>query len=295
MRIADFRDLRFEKDPVPLWGAGQPSFCISPRVHDFGGRVGRRLLYSSKEPSGRLAFCVRQARPSGDGWEALPGIVLASGLPGGKNGVTAPDVVRLADGRWRMYVEARDSDAASAVIASATSVDGETWTADAGVRLQASVGVGLGTPACVADPDGGWRLYCHEYASSYYHIVSAHSADGLTWHREPGVRITQSLPGDDFGVYGPHVVRCSDGWVMVFAAWTAQPAISGAIWAAWSADGLTWQRASSPWLTPGPSYDGRVCSEPFLDLHSSHIDLHYEGCDPQRNYRLCRARATLRR
>lgn len=300
MRVEDFRGARFVKDPAPLWGAGQPSLCISPRVHDFGGATGRRLFYSSKDPRGRVQWCVRQARPLGGDWEPLPGVLLAGGFPGGANGVTAPDVVRLPDGRWRVFVEARDGDGKSAVIASAISEDGRAWLPEAGIRLSPQLceggrrpPVGFGTPACVADPGGGWRLYFHELAEDHYYIVSAHSMDGLQWIREPGVRISQDRDGDDYGVYGPHVLKCVDGWVMAFSAWTARPGISGAIWGAWSEDGLTWHRADSPWLTPGPDYDGRVCSEPFLEPSGDGADLYYEGCDPQKNYRICRAHAAF--
>jgi hypothetical protein len=187
MRVADFRSLRFVKDATPLWGTGEASFCISPRAYDFGGVAGRRLLFSARDPAGELDLCIRQARLAQDGWEVVPGSVLAGGCPGGRRGVTAPDVVRLADGRWRMFCEARDDDAASAVIASAVSSDGSAWSPEAGVRVSAGPypasshrdPIGYGTPSCVADPAGGWRLYFHELASSHYHIVSAHSTDGL--------------------------------------------------------------------------------------------------------------------
>ena len=58
----------------------------------------------------------------------------------------APSIVRLADGRWRMYVEARGTSDRPTVITSAVSGDLLGWQHEPGVRLAIPDGLG-GSPA----------------------------------------------------------------------------------------------------------------------------------------------------
>jgi hypothetical protein len=71
----------------------------------------------------------------------------------------------------------------------------------------------------VALPDGGFRTYYHPFASG---IVSAHSADGLTFEPDQGLRIPgDPLPGSRWvGSSAPAVIRLDDGsyWMTLNAA-----------------------------------------------------------------------------
>ncbi|MCI0341053.1 MAG: alpha/beta hydrolase fold domain-containing protein [Planctomycetales bacterium] len=96
-----------------------------------------------------------------------------------REGLTDPDVVRLPDGRFRMYFPVHAGRAAGSVL-SATSPDGLAFTEDPGVRHPAPA-----IPGAIVLPDGRVRLYVNGPGG----IVSRTSDDGLAFREEPGVRI----------------------------------------------------------------------------------------------------------
>ncbi len=108
-----------------------------------------------------------------------------------------PNVIRLKDGRYRMYLN-RDSD-----ITSATSADGLTFTDDGGVRLS-----GLGVPGAIVLPDGTIRLYhCGNG------ITVSKSSDGLAFGLEKE-GVIRAAPGSL--VCSPSVTAIPTGYLMVY-------------------------------------------------------------------------------
>lgn len=123
------------------------------------------------------------------------------------------------------------------VLASAVSEDGLRFRPE-----RALAGLeGLSSARVVRLDDGRWRLFSGVADGT---IVSALSADGLAWAREPGVRISNA--GFAARCCGPlAVVRMGDGYKGYFSATTVLPigpADPGAwsIFSATSRDMLTW-------------------------------------------------------
>lgn len=87
-----------------------------------------------------------------------------------------PDVIRLADGRYRMYLNSEGR------IISATSADGLSFTLDPGVRVERG-----GVPGSIVLSDGSVRLYgCG--------IVAYRSTDGLRFSFEARTNIRSAPP-----------------------------------------------------------------------------------------------------
>ena len=111
-----------------------------------------------------------------------------------------PNVVEMDDG-FRLYYHGfgpqRPKVDSKGYILSAFSTDAEKWTKEPGVRMDAG-GEGaehyIWSPDVIPLPDGGYRMYYEgktERAGGQVKsaVVSALSADGLVWEREPGLRL----------------------------------------------------------------------------------------------------------
>lgn len=150
----------------------------------------------------------------------------------------APSIVQLADGRWRMYVEARGTSQQPPVITSAISDDLLQWRHEPGVRLRTSGG--LGGPRLTQLPDGRCRLLAcaDDYGPagrsggqrSGKHIISGLSEDGLEFVAEPGQRIRSGqAPWDAMGITAGQLLGPTEGsstdtdWTMIFSAWQDAP------------------------------------------------------------------------
>ncbi len=96
-----------------------------------------------------------------------------------REGLTDPDVIRLPDGRFRMFFPVHAGRDAGSVL-SATSADGLAFAEDPGVRHPSPA-----IPGALALPDGRVRLYVNGRGG----IVSRISDDGLAFRDEPGVRV----------------------------------------------------------------------------------------------------------
>ena len=135
--------------------------------------------------------------------DAVPAIDVNPAAPSG--GALTPNVIRLPDGGYRLYYlgfapgVTRDDHAGH--IVSASSSDGEVWTADPGVRVEVHPPHATQRTLCpdvVPMPEGGYRMYFearvpaarigeHDFRTA---ILSATSADGLEWTPEEGVRLS---------------------------------------------------------------------------------------------------------
>ncbi len=135
----------------------------------------------------------------------------------------APAITRLADGRWRMYFEARGPATRPTVIASAVSRDLLAWDLEDGIRLERPADVGA--PRYVPTPDGRGRIYCTSRADRA--VVSAVTTDGLTFEWEPGLRIAAGLSElETAGITAADVIPPAtpgDPWTMLYSAWQDVP------------------------------------------------------------------------
>ena len=149
--------------------------------------------------------------------------------------LVVPSIVRLADGRWRMYVEARGTSDRPTVITSAVSDDLLDWQHEPGVRL--ATPDGLGGPRLFALPDGRCRLLAcgDDFGDAGRvsgkrigkHIISAISDDGLDFTFEPGERIRSGQGNwDALGITAGQLLLPTDPagtWTMIYSAWQDAP------------------------------------------------------------------------
>lgn len=109
-----------------------------------------------------------------------------------------------------------------------------------GVRLDLNASdppgtVGLNYPHVIRLQDGSWRMY---YTTSDTAIASAHSSDGLSWTKDPGVRFSAASLGVT-SVVSPQVFRTDgSGLRMYFRTWS--PGVTFHMRSATSTDGLNW-------------------------------------------------------
>ena len=201
---------------------------------------GFRLFYTAVGPAKPFPECqgyiLSAVSEDGLRFRPEPGIRVAPrpGISHLSLRVLAPSVTRVADGRWRMYFEARGPAHEPTVICSSVSRDQLDWEYE-GVRLRSEGG--LGAPRYVPLPQGGARLYCcdSEYGPEgpgrserlAHNVVSAVTSDGLDFEWESGVRL-RDLRGetDECGITAADVIppeRAGEDWVMFFSAWQDLP------------------------------------------------------------------------
>ena len=215
--------------------------------------------------------------------------------------VLCPDVIPLADGRWRMYFQAAAPDRPDVVL-SAVSDDGLAWQREPGVRVQGS-DCSVGSPRCLYMPSPVdenklcYRLYFHRYSYPFRsgldvgnHIISAISEDGLEFAIEAGVRVGQEdADRESYCVYGAEVVRLGEGtYRMYYSGWSEE--IHGGIFAATSLDGLEWRKDPGPLLDLDRPLDCRMVSEPcVIELSDGRCRLYYEAKDAEGRCRILSA------
>jgi hypothetical protein len=145
---------------------------------------------------------------------------------------TDPFVLKLPDGRYRMYLQSQSPDA----ILSATSENGFVFTQDAGERTRAG-----GLPGAIVLSDGRIRLY----VSTSEGTLSLISDDGYSFAPEPGIRV----PGGG----APSPIRCADGVYRM--SYSVRPAGQGEnpeldeVHLAESTDGFTWTSETASLVT----------------------------------------------
>lgn len=148
----------------------------------------------------------------------------------GASAVSGCVVVRLSNGRWRMYFSDLPVPGAGVVplkIYSASSSDMLTWTADAGARIgPGAVLSGSGEhPAAWVNRDGSVTLFY--FRNSTLGFYSATAADGLSFTTEAPVGLSQAND--------PDIVGLSDGSFRMYYNWGDN--VGGAIYSARHAAG----------------------------------------------------------
>lgn len=159
--------------------------------------------------------------------------------------VQAPGVVRLVDGRWRLFYTAvgpaRPYPRCQGYILSAVSADGLDFTPEEGIRVAPDPSVPwmsrrVLAPTVTRLPDGRWRMYLEARGTADRPtvIASAVSEDLLAWTMEPGRRLERA---SDVG--GPRYVSLPDGRGRIYCFSRADRAVVSAI----TEDGLrfTWE------------------------------------------------------
>ena len=128
----------------------------------------------------------------------------------------------------------------------------KSWIKQDGPRLQGSRDLDsskLQSPCIVRIPSGGFRLFhtavgpAKPYPECQGYILSAVSEDGLTFEKEPGIRLAPQpgIPHMSLRVISPSVTQCVDGrWRMYFES-RGPASIPTVICSAISSDMLDWE------------------------------------------------------
>ncbi len=176
-------------------------------------------------------------------------------LMGNESGnVLMADIVRLPDGRYRMYY-GWASDPSHTGIKSAVSQDGISWRVEQGFRLQGASDNNdreaiISGPSVLPLPDGRWRMYYQATQKvepnypPYFHIRSAVSTDGLTWTRE-GIRIDiapyNSKTGLGLAGHGTFFAAADGTYIGIFSGNMGTNQGPSDLIVATSKDGLSWK------------------------------------------------------
>jgi hypothetical protein len=242
---------------------------------------------------------------SSDGvrWRKERGVRIECQRERGEHRVLSPTVIESPDGSgYRVYFESSVEGMTS--IASARSNDGLVFERDPGIRL-AIAGASVGSPRVLALRHGRVRLYFHRYLEPFAvglnrgnHVESAVSDDGLSFVREPGVRIAQTTPAvDDEAVYCAYVIALPGGRVRAFySAWNGAEPGRGVIMTALSPDGLTFEKDPEPCIGRDGILDAVFASEPCVFVAGDgQWRMLYEGADARRTTRILAAVAVAGR
>ena len=174
------------------------AYLTDPSVMELG-RGKLRLFYYVKASSGpdTVIHKIKSAVSKGSESEFME----EKGVRFTAPGIADPDVIQRRDRAWIMYLAMADTNK----VLIAKSKDGLSFK-DTGVRID-----GAGIPSAVVLGDGRIRLFGNRSGG----IISFISKDGLSFQKEPGMRIRQ-MSGTKV-IADPSVTRTKDGkWVMAF-------------------------------------------------------------------------------
>lgn len=189
-------------------GSGMPRVVANPSG-------GWRLFFSS---GGGIKSAVS---PDGLTFTIESGVRVtqeAAGFTGTTvSATTGPTVIRLADGRYRMYFSdlPRPGDPPGGHrIKSAVATDQLTWTVDPGIRIGPGAPVlteSAEHPFALANPDGSMTLYYGKFtgggSASPEGLYQSTSTDGLTFEQETY---------DVFFGNDPDALRLPDGTLVLY-------------------------------------------------------------------------------
>lgn len=181
------------------------------------------------------------------GFVTIQGARLGLNPPNSTN-IIGPTILRLSNGEYRMYFQARDS-AGYANIMSATSADGLRWAYDSGIRVlhgptSSSVDWEAGEPDVIRGFNGtyfmpytGREQIPGAPTGAFFHkIAFASSQDSLGWTKD---NYTFSDPGQSGGfTSSADVIKVNSDYEMYYTG--CCQTISG-IFRAQSADFVHWQ------------------------------------------------------
>jgi hypothetical protein len=151
-------------------------------------------------------------------WEQEQCCLDLSGLGSGLHAIV-PAVVVAEEG-FRLYF--LGFKGGENQIWSAQSADGLAWRQPTPCTGYEEAGMVPRDPCVVRWEQEGWRMYFSEHplASALgSRVVSAVSADGRRWQREPGIRVAPQGDYDRHGVFCPAVIRAGGGWRMYYGGY----------------------------------------------------------------------------
>ncbi|MGC4079528.1 MAG: hypothetical protein QM702_21300 [Rubrivivax sp.] len=269
-----------------------PSILALPDGHFRAFYMG----HGSAAPAGTRGRIVSAWSDDGVLWSAEDGVRLDH-HEGAETRVLSPCVVPRSGGGYRMYVERVGREGSS--IGSAASDDGLVFRVEPGARIREPRAI-VGSPRALVLPDGRLRLYFHAYPEPFEvgiergnHVVSAISADGLRFEREPGVRIAQTLPAfEREAVYAAQPVVEGEMVRAYYSGWNGATRARGAILTAVSSDGgTTFEKETTPCIAPEPGLDAGFASEPCVFRDSSgRWRMLYEAADDRGQTRILGAK-----
>lgn len=177
-------------------------------------------------------------------WDHEDGCRIKGGVTPDMRHARSPSVLRLEDGRLRMYY-ARIGDNGVGAIFSAISLNGLDWTDEDDARLcrEAMRGVDTIHDCSAVVFEDGVRLYFSVTEKGTTHIRSAFSSDGINFLMDEGIRIESGVPGRMVAANNPHVVAMPNGLTMFFRG-ADRLALDNTLYSANSQDGLHWETSS---------------------------------------------------
>lgn len=186
------------------------------------GPVGRPFVMPDPAGGWRMYFTdngnASQLRvtTSTDGVTWAPQHVVLS--PAGWEQSLANTAVVVQGGTWHMVYEALVVGGGYWAMGYATSTDGETWTRRAGPLTSLSVGGSYGGPYLRRGATD-WELWYHASPAGFTptRIYHAHSADLVTWTRDPQPELDLTLPWEVDQVADPWVASIDGADVMFYA------------------------------------------------------------------------------
>jgi hypothetical protein len=176
---------------------------------------GRHRVYYRSRSSTEIQSSI--STDEGLTWTPESGIRLSAAAAGVAT-VSGVSVVRMPDGKWRMYF----SEAPASGFPppprrtfSAWSDDLLTWTMDPGVRVGpgATLAGSAEHPAVLANPDGSISIFY--FRNNPTQLLTATSTDGLTFSSET-IIFQQSGPNPGSPENDPDVVRLPDGTIRMY-------------------------------------------------------------------------------
>jgi RHS repeat-associated protein len=233
---------------------------------------GQLRMYYTEETTGGSASAIFSAisTDNGNTW-IKEGVRLLDGA----RYIYEPNVVKLRDGRYRMYYTAQNTFDSRWDIFSAISDDGMSWSKEAGVRIPRTFGgTHVGSPEVTTLPDGSWRMYFSgstDFATQAGSMLSAVSTDGLIWTKEAGVRIPATSWNEN--VFAFSYRRLSDGRHRMYFTSLGSDDPWWEIYSAVSDDGINWTKE------PGIRVDGEgsrsVAAPSLLSLSCDAFQMYF--------------------
>lgn len=140
----------------------------------------------------------------------LESAVLISNAALGVSSVFGEGVVRMRDGRWRMYIGERQTGAPVRIM-SATSTDLQNWSVDAGTRIGPGTAASGSAehPSAIVNADGSVSVFYFRFNPVGTWVAT--SADGLSFSTETNIFSGPTPARND-----PDVVALPDGSLRMY-------------------------------------------------------------------------------
>jgi len=193
-----------------------------------------------------------QEEDPGTVWVKDEGVVIDVDEGRDPHRVLTPNVISLPERGFRMYYYShapeRHAEGVMGCIVSSFSEDGDVWTKEPGLRVDAHAPHADNRTLCpdvVFLSEGDYRMYYQAHSANGRGVIlSSRSEDGLNWTREPGIRFAVS----DAVCGSPRCVPLEEGrWRLYCHEYPNEPVGTGIhtgnhIISAVSTDGLDFER-----------------------------------------------------